>query len=62
MVLPLLQFFTEEATLILGEGSYAEVFRTAVCALNWHRANKGFDVLISVSATGCSALPDKMSA
>lgn len=42
------------AILTLGEESYAEVFRTAECTLNWHRANKGFDVLMCVPATSWS--------
>lgn len=34
--------------------------RTAACTLNQHKANKGLDVLICISATRCFAMPDKM--
>lgn len=49
----------EKISLTLGEESCAEVFGTAQSTLNWHRANKGFDVLMCVPATRCSVLPDK---
>lgn len=52
----------EEITLTLGEESYAEVFRTAQCTLNWHRANKGFDVLMCAPATRDSGFPDRTNA